>query len=641
MAGLLLSTLHFGQPAGQTPAQTKATISGTVVRTASAQPLRGVRVSLRRANPEPRPGIQRSGIDAQFAAAINAAAANLATVLTDEMGRFLFTGMDAGNYYVSAERDGFIPWEYGQRSYSGKGVPINVTAGQQINGVDIALPQASVVSGRVLNLNGEPESQITVQAFTYRYEEGKRTLAQVSSAQTNDLGEYRLFWLQPGEYFLAATNRSMQGMPTGQIDVSQNRGNDPARNLQMIQAAVGATIGARGAAPLVEALMPDTVALLYYPGTPDPDAAAPVRVVPAAEIRGVDFAMRQIPAVTVSGRVAAPFNLAAVAPQNQRGGQGPAGIDGRGFAQGRPGLQISLSRIGVVRAALLPGLGFNQNFRPDGGFEFRDVPPGSYFLFATAFDPSGQRHTGRTRVDVVNGDITNATVQLRADTELRGRIVLDGQPAPSFRQESLRVQIIPEELTGVAPALVNALAGARGFTGLPTAAPSTAEVQSDGTFVLIGIGSSDYRIQVLGLPNGAYVESGRLGSIDALGRPVSIQDSRELLEIRVGFAPGTITGMVYDASQRAVSGATAVLVPEESRRSRSEMYFTATTDAAGQARFPNVPAGSYKLFAWEDVPAGAWQYADFLRQYETRGAPVNVSRGGAANVETRVVPAGE
>jgi hypothetical protein len=32
-------------------------------------------------------------------------------------------------------------------------------------------------------------------------------MAQVATGQTNDLGEFRLFWLQPGEYFVGVVAR--------------------------------------------------------------------------------------------------------------------------------------------------------------------------------------------------------------------------------------------------------------------------------------------------------------------------------------------------------------------------------------------------------------------------------------------------
>src|SRR5687767_7304629 len=110
-AAFLLATFNFGQTPTQTAAPAKASLAGTVVRAGSGQALKNVQVSLRRANAGSAPALLRGGVDPQLAAVINNAAANIATVMTDEMGRFLFTGMDAGSYFVSAERDSYVPWE--------------------------------------------------------------------------------------------------------------------------------------------------------------------------------------------------------------------------------------------------------------------------------------------------------------------------------------------------------------------------------------------------------------------------------------------------------------------------------------------------------------------------------------------------
>ena len=48
-------------------------------------------------------------------------------------------------------------------------------------------------------------SNANVQAFTVAYAFGRATLAPLVSKVTNDRGEFRLFWVPPGKYYLAAT----------------------------------------------------------------------------------------------------------------------------------------------------------------------------------------------------------------------------------------------------------------------------------------------------------------------------------------------------------------------------------------------------------------------------------------------------
>ncbi len=42
------------------------------------------------------------------------------------------------------------------------------------------------------------------------YHEGNRLLNFIQAVQTNDLGEYRLFWLPPGRYYVAARPEDSQ-----------------------------------------------------------------------------------------------------------------------------------------------------------------------------------------------------------------------------------------------------------------------------------------------------------------------------------------------------------------------------------------------------------------------------------------------
>jgi len=78
-------------------------------------------------------------------------------------------------------------------------------AGQQVADLAFRLTPASTISGRVLDSNGEPVPGVTVQALRSSYDAtGKRTLQPVASDRTNDLGEYRIYWINAGRYFVSA-----------------------------------------------------------------------------------------------------------------------------------------------------------------------------------------------------------------------------------------------------------------------------------------------------------------------------------------------------------------------------------------------------------------------------------------------------
>ena len=79
-----------------------------------------------------------------------------------------------------------------------------------------------------------------------------------------------------------------------------------------------------------------------------------------------------------------------------------------------------------------------------------------------------------------------------------------------------------------------------------------------------------------------------------------------------------------------------VLVP--SNRTRRDLYQKKSTDVNGRFKFDGIMPGQYKVFAWEDVLAGAWQDQEFLRTYETRGVTVDVATRSPATAEVEVIP---
>jgi hypothetical protein len=64
--------------------------------------------------------------------------------------------------------------------------------------------QGGTIVGRILDENFEPVTGIQVEALTYIYQGGNRTLVSERQVATNDLGEYRLYWLTPGDHYVSA-----------------------------------------------------------------------------------------------------------------------------------------------------------------------------------------------------------------------------------------------------------------------------------------------------------------------------------------------------------------------------------------------------------------------------------------------------
>src|SRR4029079_9940193 len=104
------------------------------------------------------------------------------TASTDEDGRYEMSGLPAGRYTVTAARAGFLTLRYGQRRPREQGKPVDVADGQAIANIDFALANMSVISGRVLDAEGEPIAGVRVMAMRSLYIAGHRQMVGASGA---------------------------------------------------------------------------------------------------------------------------------------------------------------------------------------------------------------------------------------------------------------------------------------------------------------------------------------------------------------------------------------------------------------------------------------------------------------------------
>jgi len=360
-------------------------------------------------------------------------------------------------------------------------------------------------------------------------------------------------------------------------------------------------------------------AQIYFPGTLDPYSAAPIKLGAAVEMRAIDFTLRSIRTVTVRGRVVAPFPLA------QAGGGGRQG-DPFALAFGQ-GTQVSLSRAGARPGFAALGLG-GTSVNADGSFEIRGIAAGSYNLTATARPPDGQPYSARARVEVGDADVNNVVITVRPNISIRGSFDIDSAPQ-QFRMSQLRVALVSADGPPVGPAAV-----------LPMIGGANASVAEDGAFTLQNVAAQEYRLLVTGLPAGMYLVAGRFGSADVLNGPfVPAENERNSLQLQLGSTPGRVSGIVRDAKGNPYAGALAALVPDESRRGRTDLYSSIPTDQSGRFSFNNVAPGNYRIFAWEEIPTGAYQDPDYIRRFESRGKPVVVQQSGSTEIEVSLIPA--
>jgi len=112
------------------------------------------------------------------------------TVRTETNGGFVFSNLLPGTYRLLVTKDGFIRSDR----------KVVLSRGQQMPAIVFHLEPAPTVTGRVQDEYGEPIADVLVQALRRTYDiRGNPTLTSVASSLTDDRGQYRIYWVDPGD----------------------------------------------------------------------------------------------------------------------------------------------------------------------------------------------------------------------------------------------------------------------------------------------------------------------------------------------------------------------------------------------------------------------------------------------------------
>ena len=187
---VIFALAQFPQPPAQqqqaAPPPGTATIHGHIYAADSGQPLRKAQVRI---------------------TANEIRENRLAT--TDANGAYEFTEVRPGRYNVSASKGSFVTMSYGQQRPTDAGRPIEISDRQTVDRLDLSLPRGGVIVGRIVDDFGEPLPDVTVSVQRYQFVQGRRTLVpEGRQSSTNDIGEFRVFGVPPGQYYLLATWRN-------------------------------------------------------------------------------------------------------------------------------------------------------------------------------------------------------------------------------------------------------------------------------------------------------------------------------------------------------------------------------------------------------------------------------------------------
>lgn len=300
---------------------------------------------------------------------------------TDANGHFLFPAVDPGRYYLQAGGGRFPYQTYTQGKSRERGTALVLKPGDHVRGLLFRLTPGGVIAGTIYSEDGDPAVRAEVQILRVPRAGDLGEMQPVGGGQTDDLGQYRVFALPAGRYFVAAS-RGREWHPP-----HTNFGADAAG-------------------------LPT-----FYPGTADLSLANPVDVGPGGEIDGIDVTLTEARGVRVRGR---------------------AFIEGMGPMPKRNFISLT-PRKSRIPTSLYGNLG-GETLDDKGDFELDGVPPGSYNLMSYSTNFKGANYFGSLPLDVTGVDIEGITLTLSRGTRLSGRLHTEHDAALDYSKLNIWLQ---------------------------------------------------------------------------------------------------------------------------------------------------------------------------------------------------------
>jgi hypothetical protein len=512
--------------------------------------------------------------------------------LTDAEGRYEFRELPAGRFSLTGTKSGYVTVQYGQTRPFEQGRQIELADKQALDKADINLPRGSVISGRIVDEYGEPVAEAMVTAMRQTWVGGRRRLVPAGRfSQTNDLGQYRMYGLPPGDYYVSATLRNTETMV---FDVMGSPPGGPT----------GST-PASGYAPT------------YFPGTPSAGDAQKVVVALSQEAQQTDFALLPVRLASVSGMVVSS--------------------DGKPVETAMVNL-LPVSRSGDVGMMMM---GTSARTQKDGQFTLNSVAPGDYTVnvrsmriqtsdaggnttfMATMGGPGGgDGEFASIPLTVAGENIANLAIVTTKGASLSGRLSFEGGPKPENVQ-TIRISANADQSDG--PMMVGATAA--------TAKP-------DGTFELKGL--AGHRVIRAGnLPQGWMLKTVRLNGTDITDAGVDFKAGEQYSNLEIVLTAKTteITGGVTIDNGTPTKDYTVVVFSEDPDHwtiPMSRWIVGARPDQDGRFKIRNMPPGTYFAVALDYIESGAWSDPDLLDRLKTRAKRFTLDEGASETLDLKI-----
>ncbi|HEY1913510.1 MAG TPA: carboxypeptidase regulatory-like domain-containing protein [Vicinamibacterales bacterium] len=506
-------------------------------------------------------------------------------MLTDDNGVFDFTELPAGRYTITASKSGFVSLSYGQRRPLQSGTPLQLVDGQQLKDVNFQLPRGSVIGGHVLDEDGDAMPGVMVRVMRYEYLQGERRLTPAGNGQTDDKGQYRVWGLMPGDYYINAVARG--GGPGG-FGGPGGPGNFGGRG------------GGRGGGPAVPGASSSVeqvnYAPTYYPGVPSIADAKPVTVALGAETLDINFGMQLVRMARLSGRIENP--------------------DGTPVTGGNVNLtaDTSASRGNQI------GMSFGGRIDWDGSFAINGVPPGHFTLRARGND-SDEPQFASQPVTVNGDDLSGITVVLSGGATVSGTVTFQTGSTSTPDLSQFRISAPPVDQGSFGP-------------------QPNARVDKDGHFTLEGVPAGGHLFRSGGNTRGFILKSVTVNGRNVTDTPVELRSDETVSGVAIVFTDqqNEINGTLTTEQGAPLSEFTILVFPTDASlwRPQARQIMTTRPDQTGSYRVRGLPPGEYFVVAVDPAEQGEWFEPAYLDEHRAGATRLTLSDGDVKTQDLKV-----